>query len=324
MNNARLTRAASAILAALLLKACATVPVEPPMEAAPTQPPQASGPEVVNFTPMPAVLLTCDGACSAVAGQDYYTWNAKLSFDIDARGRLVVSQQQEGALSASDDPALDKVCGDKGSIGNMRNTWFPTTAIFVHGGTLNGVRDADRKRLKLTQLTKIEGGEMMVVGKAARDVEWSYVPCVGSQRVEAGHRLDGFLPPGAVLSVKPGKGQAMNLSLPSPTEPYVMLHYRSGEMIPVPMRPVIVSVDLVQRRMVVHYQSTFPVAPALHTIELRAIVAGQGPGEGETRAAFQQRTQAALDDLWRCPVPRVPIEACATPVRKPDPRIFSR
>lgn len=324
MTKNQLARVACATLVALLLKACATSPLEPSREASPAEPPLPVGPETVNFTPMPAVLLTCEGECSAVVGQGYYTWNAKLSFDIDSRGRLSVSRQQEGALSASDDPALDKVCGDKGSIGNMRNTWFPTTAIFVHGGTLNGVRDADRKRLKITPLTAIEGGEMMVVGKAARDVEWSYVPCVGAQRVEAGHRLDGFLPPGAVLSVKPGKGQALNLSLPSPTEPYVMLHYRSGEMIPVPMRPVIVSVDLVQRRMVVHYQSTFPVAPALHTIELRAIVAGQGPGEGETRAAFQQRTKAALDDLWSCPVPLVPIEACANPARRPDPRIFSR
>lgn len=323
MTNASYARAASAILAALLLNACATSPVEPPEAAPSAAPPQPAGPEVVNFTPMPAVLLTCDGACSAAAGQDYYTWNAKLSFDIDARGQLAVSQQQEGALSASDDPAQDKVCGDKGSTGNLRNTWFPTTGIFVQGGALSSVRSAERKRLKLTPLSVIEGGEMMVVGAGAREVEWSYMPCVGAQRVDKGHRLDGFLPPGAVLAIKPKKGAAMSLSLPSPTEPFVLLRYESGEMIPVPMRPVIVTVDVIQRRMVVHYQTTFPVAPALRKIELRAVIAGQKAGEGESQAAFRQRTAATLDDLWRCPVPIKPVEACATPARRPDPRIFS-
>lgn len=127
----------------------------------------------------------------------------------------------------------------------------------------------------------------------------------------------------AVLAVKPEKGALLRLSLPSPTEPYVLLRYHSGAMIPVPMRPVIVTVDLVERRLVAYFQTTYADQPPLRKVELRAVLPGQTPAEGETEARFRERSEAVLGDLRRCPAPTGPIEACATPEREPDRRIFS-
>lgn len=320
------------LLAALLLGACASSPSETPastptdqaVAVTPAPPEEAVVPERVNHTPFPGFTLICDGQCSAEAGQDYYTWDVKLSFDIDRRGKLKVSEYQEPGLAMEDDPAQDRVCGEKGSTGNQRNTWFPYTGIFVRGGKLQSVRDAGGKQLQLWELSPIEGGDMMFVGNEDGVAEWSYVPCVGPHRVDAGARLDGFLPPGAVLTVKPDKGVPTRLSLPEPTEPYLLLRYRSGAMIPVPMRPVLITVDLTERRLVAYFQSTFPVAPPLRKIELRAILPGQKPDKSETAERFRERSQAALQDLRRCAVPNRPMEPCATSERRPDRRIFSR
>ena len=164
---------------------------------------------------------------------------------------------------------------------------------------------------------------MVVVGKAARDAEWSYVPCVGPHRVDAGSRLDGYVPRDAVLTIRSDKGATTKLSLPDPTEPYLLLRYRSGAMIPVPMRPVMITVDLPERRLVAYFQSTFPVAPPLRKVELRAILPSQSLAEGETAERFRERSQAALQDLRGCAPPTQPIEPCATPDRRPDRRIFS-
>lgn len=320
-----------ALLALALLTACAQTPPAPPREAtkpaepAPVvaEPTVPAPPETVNFTPFPGNLLMCDGACSARVGRDYYTWNIKLSFDIDRQGHLSLADQQEPALTAEDDPAEDNLCNAKGSPGNQRNTWFPDTAIFVRGGKLLSVRTGKQKPLKLSLLNAERGAALRVRGKGARATEWAYQPCVGPHRVPTGVRLDGFLPREAVLAVKPAKGALLRLSLPSPTEPYVLLRYHSGAMIPVPMRPVIVTVDLIERRLVAYFQTTYADQPPLRKVELRAVLPGQTPAPGETEARFRERSEAVLGDLRRCPVPTTPIEACATPEREPDRRIFS-
>lgn len=321
-----------ALLALALLTACAQTPPAPPREVPATQPEPAptpvaevapAPPETVNFTPFPGNILMCDGACSARVGRDYYTWNVKLSFDIDRQGRLSVAEPQEPALTVDDDPAEDGRCTAKGSPGNQRNTWFPDTAIFVRGGKLISVRAGKQKPLKLATLSGEKGGALRVRGKGARATEWVYQPCVGAHRVASGARLDGFLPREAVLAVKPEKGALLRLSLPSPTEPYVLLRYHSGAMIPVPMRPVIVTVDLVERRLVAYFQTTYADQPPLRKVELRAVLPGQAPAPGETEARFRERSEAVLGDLRRCPAPTTPIEACATPERTPDGRIFA-
>lgn len=314
----------SALLTAALLSACASAPTAPQTEeAAPAEAPQPQRPEQVNYTPFPATMIACNEKCSKQPEQAYFAWNVKLSFDIDRRGRLSVSDRQEPALDENDDPAQYRVCGEKGGNGNMCNSWFPYTGIFVHGGKLLSVRDGNRKRLTLTALTPNDDGDLMVIGKAARNPEWAYVPCVGAHRVKTGFRLDGFMPTDATLTVKSDKGRQTQIRLPSPTEPYVLLRYESGAMIPVPMRPVMITIDLAANRLVAFFQSTFAMEPPLRKMELRAVLPDQKPGEGETAARFKERTQAVLDDLQRCAIPLSPIEPCANPERRPDRRIFS-
>ena len=314
-------------LGALALSACTAQPLattEAP--AAPTEPPEAKleGPEIINYTPFPNVLLS--GRCAdyeCASPVEYFSWGAKISFDFDQRGRLKLSEQQEPSLDMNDAEEQDLQCGEKGATFNQRTIWFPYTAIFVRGGTLQSVKDAAGAVLKQRPLGEIQDGKMAVIGKAAREIEYSYVPCVGKYQVSAGVRLDGFLPYGARLFVKPKTGKNLGLSLPDPTEPWVLLRYQSGAMIPVPMRPTMVTVDMVERRLVVYYQSTFPVAPPLRKIELRAILPDQIPSQDETTERYRERTEATLRDLRQCQIPQRPMEPCATPDRLPDRRIFS-
>jgi hypothetical protein len=280
--------------------------------------------EVENFTTFPGILLLCNGKCSEASGKDYFAWNIKLSFDFDSQGNVRLAKKQEPALNDDDDPAMDSVCGENGSPGNQRNSWFPYTAFFVRGGEAISISDVDQKQLNLIRLIDIEGGQKMVVGEQARDIEWAYYPCVGPNQVESAYRLDGFLPSNSVMDLISDDGVSLHLSLPSPMEPFVLLRYRSGAIIPVPMRPVMITVDLFEHRLVVYYQSTFADVPPLRKIELRAILPGQTPEEDESPERFVERTEAMLGELRGCPAPVNPIEPCATPDRRPDMRIFSR
>ncbi len=280
--------------------------------------------DVVNYTPFPGILLMCNGNCSTSTGKDYFAWNIKLSFDFDSQGNVRLSKQQEPALSQDDDPAIDSICGENGSPGNQRNTWFPYTGIFVRGGVPVSISDTDQAHLNLIRLSDIEEGLKMVVGEQARDVEWAYYPCVGPNRVEAVYRLDGYLPENSVMELVSETGEHLHLSLPTPTQPFVLLRYRSGAMIPVPMRPVMITIDLIERRLVAYYQATFADAPPLRKIELRAVLPGQTPVEGESPERFVERKEAILGELRGCTAPVKPIEPCATPERRPDMRIFSR
>ena len=312
------------VLAILVLGACTKEPIKQKQESSLNVGPESQIiPEFVNFTPFPGGLLTCDGQCSATVGRDYYTWNIKLTFDINRHGRLRISQKQEPALTNQDHPAQDAICSAKGSTGNQRNSWLPYTGIFVYGGELLSINDADQKQLELLALSEIEGGRMMVVNEKAPAIEWTFVPCVGPQRVDTGFRLDSFLPRDAVMTVKTDNGTLTELSLPSPTEPFALLRYRSGAMIPVPMRPVIVTINLVSGKLVVYYQTTFATSPPLRKVELRAILPNQKPSEGESESQFHDRSKAMLEDLESCPLPLKPIEDCANPNRRPNKRIFS-
>lgn len=283
---------------------------------------QAFRPTVTNLTHFPEVLLVCDGTCSAGTGSDYYTLSTKLSFDIDRMGGLTISGRSEPSMTLEDDPSQDRVCSEKGGAGNQRSTWYPDTAIFVRGGYLVSVRNADKKRQKLFRLSETDRGDMKFTGKKARDTESAFVPCVGPHRVNTGFRLDGFLPQDAVMAVRTRQRRLMRISLPDPTEPYLVMHYLSGAVIPVPLRPVVVTIDIAEQRLVVYYQSTFGVDPLLSKIELRSILPYQTPSEGESDAQFSERTHALLTDLRTCAIPTKPVEACATPERQPNPRIF--
>lgn len=275
-------------------------------------------PEQVNYTPFGQVLLIAKSADG-----DYFSLGAKITFDFDAQGRMTLASHQEPVIDEHDDPAQDGECTGKGGGGNQRTTWFPDTAIFVRGGALQSVLLAPGKPVAAVPLSRDERGFMMVMGAQARQTEFFFVPCVGGHRVARGHRLNGFLPHGATLLVKPEKGGPVQLTLPQPVEPYVLLRYRAGAMIPVPMRPVLVTVDTQERRVVVQYQTTFALAPPLRKIELRAVLPGGKPAPDETAERFRERTDAMLNDLRQCPPPTRPMDPCASPLRVPDRRIFS-
>lgn len=318
---------ASLVAGALMLAGCSTSAQTPTgTDSAETAATKVSGetespgfavPEMRNFTPFGNVLLT---------GQDnfgeYFSLSTKIAFEFDVRGVMTLAKQQEPMIGAKDDPVLDRECTDKGGGLNQRTTWFPDTGLFVRDGTLQSIRLASGKAGSLVPLSRDERGSMMVMGQRARQIEYFWIPCVGKHRVARGHRLNDFLPRGATLVVKPSKGNPVELSLPQPVEPFLLLRYREGAMIPVPMRPVLVTVDMPERRMVVQYQATFSLTPPIRKIELRAILPSGGPAPDETAERFRERTDATLNDLRLCPPPTKPMEPCATPNRVVDRRIF--
>lgn len=320
-----------ALAAALALAACAPIkgdPVAtrpadtrlpPASEPAAAEPQGFVVPELRNYTPFGQVLLTGSDSFG-----EYFSLSTKIAFTFDARGAMTLAQNHEPLVDATDDPALDRECTDKGGGLNQRTTWFPDTGVFVREGTLQSIRLASGKPASLVPLSRDERGSMMVMGPRARQLEYFWIPCVGKHRVTRGHRLNEFLPRGATLLVKPAKGNPVELALPQPVEPFLLLRYREGAMIPVPMRPVLVTVDMAERRVVVQYQATFALKPPLRVIELRAILPDGAPAEGETVTRFRERTDATLNDLRMCPPPIKPMDPCATPNRVVDLRIFSR
>ena len=288
---------------------------------------EADKPEEKEAVELPQVIpenLTSLGM-AMWAGEDsfgdYYSITTKISFEYKADGSMQRAEKSEPVISGADDAARDRDCTEKGGGFNQRTTWFPDTAIFVHGGTLASV-SAGGGALTLHALTKRADGSMIYDGKGARKVEYAFVPCVGRQRAKQGHRLNGFLPRDAVVNVLDAKNKPIKLTLPQPNEPYLLLRYHAGAMIPVPMRAVVVSVDMVAQRLTVQYQSTFPQEPPLRKVELRAVFASDGAHEGETEARFKERTAATLQDLQQCATPTKPMEPCATPTRSPNLLIF--
>ena len=302
----------------------AAAPAAEPKAPEPKKDPLAP-PERVNATPFSDVMLTsrCRGdECGATS--DYYSWHTKITFDIETNGELKVAKEQERSLDLSDDPTRDTKCGPKGGTGNQRNPWFPATGIMVRGGDLLSVRTAEGGRQPLLPLSAGDRGLMVASGRHAQKAEYGYVPCVGKYPVAKGHRLSSYLPRGAVLAIKPLKGPHQRVTLPQPVDPYVQLHYWNGAIIPVPMRPTLVTVDLLDHRVVVYYQSTFATSPPLRKLEMRAILPNELPLEGEPQEQFVARINATLQHLRRCPVTNRPMEVCANPNQTPDPRIFAQ
>lgn len=315
-----------ALMAAAALGLAACAPMQPDAgPASPARPAEAEAapagfvaPERANYTPFGMVLVTASDRDG-----EYFSLSTKIAFDFDAQGRLTLATRQEALIDENDDPALDHECTDKGGGMNQRTAWFPDTALFVREGALQSVRLASGKTAGLVPLARDERGFMMVMGPRARQTEYAFVPCVGGHRVAHGDRLNGFLPREATLIIRPASGGRLQLALPRDLEPFLLLRYREGAMIPVPLRPVLASVDMAERRLVVQYQSTFPLAPPIRKIELRAIKPDGRPGPDETAERYRERTEATLRDLRQCPPPVKPMEPCASPRRAVDRRIFS-
>ena len=311
------------VVATLAIAACAPAPARkeappaPPPVLTPTTPALAV---LVVHAPFPSFLMTATDDAG-----DYYSVVSKVTWSIVDDGSLrLVGEGAEPVIGGADETG-DFDCGTHGGGFNQRTAWFPYTALFMHGGTLRGVATPDGDAHALRELSVDEAdGSMIHRGESARQVEYSFIPCVGAQRVASGQRLDGYLASDDHLLLDDASGRTVRIALPQPFAPLVLARYRDGAKIPVPMRIVVASVDLVQRRLVLQLQATLAQQPAIDVLEVRAVLADDIPGDGESLARHGERTRALLDDLARCPPPVAQaIEPCADPTRAPDPAIFA-
>jgi len=332
----------SAAIAAALLAACATPtpdasqPAPQPTAAAPSaavaraapveEAPVASealatAPEQRNYTGAPVLLLT---------GQDqwgeYFSAGLKLTYSYDASGKLTRAAEQEPVIDGNTLESLDTACAAHGAGMNQRTTWFPDTGVFVRGGTLRAIRapmGANATRtMQLIPLSVAESVYMMATGRDARKLEMAYVPCVGEHRVSVGQRTAQFVPLGATLDITEAAGKRLQLTLPTALTPFVLLRYRSGALIPSPMRIALITVDTQRKRVVLQFQSTAMVKPPIRVIEWRALSDGDQPADGESLERYRERRDTTAADLAKCPVPFHPPEPCASETRQPDRRIF--
>lgn len=300
-------RQLAAWCACLLLGACASLPDE------------KQAPEQTNYTPFPFTLLQAEDGTGT-----YWSVVTKITYDVDEQGRLSLADTGEPLLGEQDDPAKDLVCQPYGGGENQRTSWFPYTGLFVKGGEVSRVLDSRGAPQPLRPMREDGDGRVRYDGAHAREPEYTYVPCVGDQRVDHGVRLDAYLPEAARLEVRDDTGLTRRLALPALDQPLLFLGYRSGRLIPLPMRPVLATVDLPARRLVLQYQTTFSADRRLERVEYRFVSTDGVPSEGESLSRYRERTEALMNDLRHCPPPtRVPREACGDPARRPDPLIFS-
>lgn len=298
------------LLRALLLAAC----VSPP--AAATEP--DGPPEQRNHTQAPSVLLLGEDRWGT-----YYSALLKVTYTIDARGELVLAQNAEPTIDHRTPEDQGTSCAEHGAALNQRTTWFPDTGLLVRGGELTALQGPAGAPMPLLRLSPVDGDALTYAGSGARQPEMAYVPCVGPHRVAAGHRTVGFVALGSTLTVARDGGRLLRLRLPERPLPFLLLRYHSGAMIPSPMRIVLVTVDLVRQRVVLQFQSTVMYRPPLRVIEWRAVPADIVPSDGETLERARERNEALVGDLAACPAPLHPPEACASPQRRPDRRIFT-
>lgn len=266
-------------------------------------------PQVHNTTPFPDLGLTNDDAT------EYVSLGLKITYQIDGQNRLrYLLEGQEKMIGTTHDAANDLRCTDIGGGFNQRTTFFPDTGIFTHGAALTGVRSARGQARPLQRLRAVEDGTMAVTGKPARDVEYAYMPCVGSTQVRAGVRTDGYLQPGDQLTLKPpGKNsKPVRLTLRPDVRPFVVLAYADGTSRAfVPARVVLMTVDWPRRRAVVQYQVTFPIAPQVAQAVWSGTVAS-GAASSPHLNAFNDAMRQYLDG---CPAPTQPMDACGVPGR---------
>jgi hypothetical protein len=275
-------------------------------------------PEFKNHTPFPTMMMT-----AADQWGEYFSAGIKLSYRFDASGQMQIdSVNSEDSIDENDHVQNDTNCTAKGGGLNQRTAWFPDTGIFVRGGKLTALKNANAASMSVLSLRVVDYGLMQLAGGQARTVEMAYVPCVGKHRVAAGQRTVGFLGAGATLDIQPQTGKKLSLKIPALPQPFLMLRFREGAIIPAPMRIVLLTVDMQEKRVVMQFQSTIPINPALRKLEWMALMPDEKPDPGESIERSQERTSAIAGDLAACPLPLRPMEPCASPRRSPDPRIY--
>ena len=303
-------RVLSALAVSALMAGCASqTPSGPRPE--PTGSDDARPPQVRNTTPFPIIGLTATEKDRA-----YVSLGIKLSYRIDARHQLhLLTDDLEPMLNERHDVADDFRCMAYGGGYNQRTTWYPDTGLFVAGAQLTGVRAAGGQARPLVRLSDGGDGSMAASGRGAREREYAYVPCVGSQRVAAGVRTDGYLQPGDQLTLRPaGKGaRAVSVSLPMHTRPFVKLDFQDGgQAAVVPAHPVLMSIDWPRRRAVVQYQVTAALLPQIDKATWMTTL----PQPLDTLDPIVIAGNAELERyLASCPSPRQVMDPCADPNR---------
>lgn len=322
LTPSRLRKFAALAAFTAFLSGCATPP--PASNAEPAAPAPLAANDVAsqppkqrNYTGAPTLLLTGEDHWGA-----YYSAQLKLTYTYDAQGKLTPSQDHEPMIDGDTPLDQDTRCAAHGGGLNQRTTWFPDTAVFVHKGSLRAIRTPQKEQMPLLPLTVANRSQMKVVGEEARKVEMVYVPCVGAHRVSAGHRTIGFAELGSELEVATPSGKSLRLTLPTRPLPFLLLRYHTGAMIPAPMRITLITVDTERKRVVLQFQTTALMKPAMRVIEWRMLTEAEQPSKSETIQRYRERTEATANELAKCPAPLHPPEPCASASRWPDRKIF--
>lgn len=210
-------------------------------------------------------------------GQDrfgrYYTVVTKITYAIQGNQlrRLELDdeppQRAEDVFSQDVEGQAQYQCTDKGAAWNEATLWYPYTGIFVHGGQLSAVRQAKGGSRTLHALDGTgDDGDLHVTNEAQ---PFTFVPCVGAQRVRTGHRTQGFLQSGDVLSIAvAGQRQALQLRLPTDPQPYAVLEHANDELAVTPARIVLATVDVPRKRVVLQYQVSVATNAGVTTLRL--------------------------------------------------------
>lgn len=331
----------------LALAGCAQLfPKEPPPSGAiesiggapeQTPPPSVSEPPVAgcpegdcvqvprqrNLTGLPHLLLAGESSAGA-----HWSFGLKTTYSYDAQGRLTLLTGEDAEPMIDHATPADgaEECRAWGSAYNQRTTWFPDTAIFVAGGKLTGVRRSGKAEPRHVLTASSKGARTVTVLQNPKPTEYWRVPCVGSQRVKGGWRTDTLLVGGDRIIVRPAKGRELALRIPTAPVPYMLLAYSdsgrpaAGAIAAVPMRVVLATVDVPQRRLVLQWQATAARTPTVHDAAWALTVPGSGRAAlPEARRAFASHVSA---HLARCPLPKTPMNECASPTRALDPGII--
>ena len=331
----------------LLLALAACAPLTPPKEPAPATPsvpasapqeplpPAVAAPPVAgcpeggcaqvprqrNLSGQPALLLAGESSAGA-----YWSFGLKTTYSFDAQGRLTLlaGDAAEPMIDHTTPAEGAEECRAWGSAYNQRTTWFPDTAIFVHGGKLTGVRRGSKSEPRRPMTASSKGAHTVAVRHKPKATEYWRVPCVGSQRVAGGARTDALLSAGDRIIIRPAKGREVALRIPAAPAPYVLLAYSdtgspaAGAIAAVPMRVVLATVDAAQRRLVLQWQATAARAPTVHDAAWALTTPeGEHAALPPARRAFASHV---AEHLARCPLPTTPMNECASPSRalKPD------
>ncbi|MBP7452104.1 MAG: hypothetical protein KA914_04835 [Ottowia sp.] len=318
MNRPLFTIAGALAAAATvaLMAGCAATPADGAAASAqPAAAPARAGqdpkpPKVVNRTPFEYLTLT-----GVDKFGEYTSLALKITYAVQADGTLrPTTTDQELFIDEHTPHADDYDCRPHGGGFNQRTTFFSDTGVFVSGGSLTGLRDGKGAARPLLGLTEGDRGIMGVTGPGARETEYVYVPCVGSQRVHTGARTVGYVMPGDRLQVRPSARGAkpQTIVMPAHPRPYVALEFAGRKARAIaPANIVLLTVDVPRRRVVAQYQVTVAMQPQVSLADWLAVLPTEALSKD--KAGLREVNQAVADYIETCIPPRKPMDPCTNP-----------